>query len=106
MKSSLSLFAATLALMATTAASAATAVTQAAQDMDVPTDQAMEGSATLSVMVQWADGSTSVKSERFRSQPEAIEAYQKWVQTLPEGARMIRAEINGPDGHLDLNAQG
>lgn len=106
MNQSLSLFAAALALMATTAVSAAPAAQHSAQTMDVHMDQSMEGPSTLSAMIQWADGSTSVKSERFRTQAEAIEMFQKWVQTLPEGSRILRAEINGPDGHLDLNAQG
>ena len=101
-----SLFAAALAFAATTTAAAAT--TTQAQDsaMEVQMDQTMEGAVTLDVMVQFADGTTTRKSEEFRTENEAMEAYFKMLSTLPEGARIVRAQITGGTGQIDLNTQG
>lgn len=100
-----SLFAVALAFFAFTASANSVTTTT---DVDVQMEQTdvVNAGITMNALVQLPDGTTSRKSQTYRTMQEAVDGYVKFVTTLPYGSRLIRLEFTDQGGNVVFATQG
>jgi hypothetical protein len=73
---------------------------------DVQMDQARDGEVTLQVMAVTPSGSTKRVQSRHRNMNGALQAYERFVSTLPYGSRIIRVAFLDSDGRIIFSHNG
>ncbi|MCH1583098.1 MAG: hypothetical protein L7S63_08270 [Flavobacteriales bacterium] len=109
MNKSISLLAALFLSAASTAAFANTHSPldhQTDRTTDVQMDQARDGMVTLQVVAATPDGSTKRVKSKHRNMNAALQAYERFVSTLPHGSRIVSVAFLDSDGRILFSHNG